>query len=228
MSIVIENKKIVISDDDDDGDDNKHINKIEKDLMDMDMDNNYNKNELEILLEDVFNMKKSDENIEKKLISIFENHKFLSLKKNQLPDFEKYHLYFKHQPNGSQQSPDYHVFIKGYDIISIECKSSKSKRPMWNGGLPSLENDYIYIFHEKEDLMYIFLSKHIISEEDEKELRDFDKMLQEESKKFNESKKRSFTYYVRSMYNQTFNFDKSMRNLYYNETIQSIRRKIKT
>lgn len=194
--------------------------------MDMDVvDVDVKECPLEPFLKEVFHLKKCNGNIENGLFPIFKKHNFKELNKGDKPKFSRHNLYFKHQPNGKQQSPDYHVYIKGYDMISIECKSSKSKRPMWNSGLPSLENDYIYIFHEKEELVYIFLSKHIISEEDEKELKEFDKILEEESKKFNSLKKRSFNFYVRAMYNQSFNFEYSLRNMYFDETIETIRRK---
>ncbi|MGL4647257.1 MAG: hypothetical protein ACRCVI_00840 [Mycoplasmoidaceae bacterium] len=66
--------------------------------------------------------------------------------------FKKIQCDYIHQPNGSQNYPDFIVFFKS-KVIPIEIKYSKSskrivnlnsKKPMWNSNLPKPNGIYIY------------------------------------------------------------------------------------
>lgn len=51
---------------------------------------------------------------------------------------------FMHEPNGSQQAPDFVVNVDGV-FQAFELKNSKSGNPMWNCGIP--QENYFYIIN---------------------------------------------------------------------------------
>lgn len=176
------------------------------------------------VLKQALEIKKISVNIEHYFKELLIKNNFIELKKNQqtLPD------YFIYQPNGTQQSPDFHVFIdKSKKPIQIECKSSKSLKPIWNGGLPSPDekNNYIYIFHQKQSLTFMFMAKHLIQHEEYKKHIEFHQKLQDLAKEFNMEKK-TFDYYVRAMYTQKINFVVSLRSDYFNDCLEFVSNKV--
>lgn len=68
--------------------------------------------------------------------------------------------FYVYQPFGSQKYPDFFIIEDGY-IIPLECKSSKNKRPKWNGGLPK-PNLGIYFFSLTAEDITFFLGKDIL------------------------------------------------------------------
>lgn len=128
-----------------------------------------------------------------------------------------------YQPNGTQNSPDFDIKLSGTRTISIECKSSKGKFPVWNGGLPRNKNKYIYIFHQYERLIYIFMAHHLLSEEHEARLITHHEEMLKAATVFNEGFPTSpFKYYPRAMYNQVISFDKEKRDEWFNDCVSYI------
>lgn len=128
-----------------------------------------------------------------------------------------------YQPNGTQNNPDFSIKLSETRTISIECKSSKGKLPVWNGGLPRNKNKYIYIFHQNESLIYIFMAHHLLSEENETRLVTHHEEMLKTATVFNESLPTSpFKYYPRAMYNQVVSFDKEKRVEWFNECMSYI------
>ena len=110
------------------------------------------------------------------------------------------------QPTGKNDSPDFILKYKG-KLYFIECKSSKTTHPTYNGGLP--KEEYIYIFtSEKTDETTIFYGKDVVSPEKRKlyselllELGDILHKYQNIPEWKNDS--RGFDYYIRNMYTQS-------------------------
>ena len=120
----------------------------------------------------------------------------------------KHGLEYVAQPNGSQNFPDFHVVddVSG-KIYSIECKSSKDPKPIYNGGRP--HENAIYVFSSaKYNETTIFNGSHILSEE----MRNsYDEYLKEQEELLNKYKdlelwkenSRGFGFYNRAMYIQS-------------------------
>jgi len=110
------------------------------------------------------------------------------------------------QPNGTQNSPDFHVYYKD-DVISLECKSSKETFPTYNGGLP--KKGVIYIFSSaryNETTMYF--AEDVVSDVDRKWLDEtvvrLNEVLTEQQQiKPDDENNRGFDYYIRNMYTQS-------------------------
>ncbi len=65
--------------------------------------------------------------------------------------------YFIWQPHGSQRYPDFYLFFDGVKI-TLECKSTKSGKIMWNSGYP--REGGIYIFADgDQDKNYLFMGE---------------------------------------------------------------------
>ena len=56
-------------------------------------------------------------------------------------------LYAQPEPNGSQNAPDWRIFVDGVEI-NIECKSSEGNAPTYNGGRP--HKGMVYVFCSKK------------------------------------------------------------------------------
>ena len=128
-----------------------------------------------------------------------------------------------YQPNGTQNSPDFTIKLSETRSVSIECKSSKGKFPVWNGGLPRHKNKYIYIFHQYERLIYIFMAHHVLSEENETRLITYHEEMLKAAIVFNEGLSTSpFKYYPRAMYNQVIPFDREKREDWFTDCVSYI------
>ena len=132
---------------------------------------------------------------------------------NQIEDLLKKHgLKYKPQPNGPQQSPDFHVNHNG-KVISLECKSSKDPKPIYNGGLP--KKGVVYIFSSKKyNETTLYFAEDVVSDK-KREL--YDEYLMETNqilKKYQaldewKNDDRGFHFYNRSMYTQKGNAEKT-------------------
>ena len=87
--------------------------------------------------------------------------------------------YFIFQPYGSQQFPDFIVFIEEY-IIPIEIKFSKNEKgkinlniakPMWNSNIPKPNS--IYIYGISNEIVTFFMGSDILDSNTRKHLLDF-------------------------------------------------------
>lgn len=117
-------------------------------------------------------------------------------------------LFYEYQPNGSQQPPDYMIFCENYEKIKIECKSSKTNKPVWNCSIP--EKNTIYVFLDtKNKKTYIFDGEDIIESKDRLEIIKFNDELKKLCAKFNETilSDKNMSYYPRQMINQTKKMD---------------------
>jgi len=117
------------------------------------------------------------------------------------------------QPCGSHSSPD---FIINYNdkIYFIECKSSKTPQPTYNSGLPNKE--YIYIFSsEKTNETTVYMGDDIVSSAQRSIITEaLDKIspiLEDLNKnlKLEDSNRRGIDFYLRAMYNQKGNAEKT-------------------
>jgi hypothetical protein len=129
----------------------------------------------------------------------------------------KKNTYYVKNPFGTQKPPDFLILVNNLKPIKIECKSSKTLRPLWNCSLPNI--DTIYIFYSgKIKKIFINLSKHIISNNTIDELTELThkiKLLLNEVQK----DKKEFFYYIRNMYVQNKNYEILKRNDMLNDTI---------
>ncbi len=76
---------------------------------------------------------------------------------------EKSNMFFIYQPNGTQQSPDFHIFINNV-LFEVELKSSKNNKIMLNDHI--IINHYIYIISCNNYNTIVCLGKHMISSSD--------------------------------------------------------------
>lgn len=134
---------------------------------------------------------------------------------------EELFSYIKH-PFGSQKKPDFIINInhKFYKEIKLECKSSKTNKPMWNCSLP--ESDIIYIFysfHKKYNKFVIFNGSSLMSKNEYKCLTEFAEAIKNKCSEFNNKYKLNFSFYCRNMFNQHVDIDFSTKN---NDVLQSI------
>ena len=125
---------------------------------------------------------------------------------NQVEDLlKKYGLKYKPQPNGKQNSPDFHVYWKGI-VISLECKSAAGAKPTYNSGLPKI--GVIYIFSSKKyNATTIYYADDLVSEKMRGAYRELLKDLDKAVKKFQDNPivkedPRGFNFYMRAMYTQ--------------------------
>ena len=74
--------------------------------------------------------------------------------------------HFMHSPYGSQQYPDFLLFVPGV-VIPVETKYLRGRRgtPMWNGGIPREHGLYVIAAAGAEDLAF-FLGGDVVSRED--------------------------------------------------------------
>jgi hypothetical protein len=75
----------------------------------------------------------------------------------------KHELAFKHQPNGSQKSPDFRINLDKKKFLDVEIKSSKKTYPIYDSGLP--QKNTVYIFCSEEyDATTIYFGQDIITD----------------------------------------------------------------
>ena len=111
---------------------------------------------------------------------------------------------FYYQPCGSQQSPDF-IFMSEDELVLLECKSSKTSKPMWNSHI--IKQNYLYFISTQNGTV---LSKgdSLMSPNTAKELAEFGAYLKKLTAKFNEellAKKENtlnWQYYSRLAINQ--------------------------
>jgi hypothetical protein len=117
----------------------------------------------------------------------------------------KHKLKYVAQPNGPQNSPDFHVYYKDI-VISLEKKSAKKGFPIYNSGLP--KEGVVYIFSSKKyNATTIYFSDDVLSKEMRDAYEDLLKALDEVVEKFKmqpvvQKCARGFSFYMRAMFNQ--------------------------
>ncbi len=119
---------------------------------------------------------------------------------------DKWKFNYLYQPNGTQNSPDFRVFLPSGKTVDIECKSSKQAHPTYNGGLP--KEGVVYVFSSKKyNQTTVFFAEDVVSER-KRELycklaEDLNSVLKqyqmEEDWKEDD---RGFDFYIRHMYTQ--------------------------
>lgn len=113
---------------------------------------------------------------------------------------------FYYQPNGNNKSPDYLVNYNG-KLYSLEAKSSKGVKPVYNGGLP--QDGYIYIFSSlKHNATTIYYGHDVLSEDMRTWFKNLTNELNVLLKKHqaqlaNIADPRGFDFYIRNMYIQS-------------------------
>lgn len=125
----------------------------------------------------------------------------------------KHGLPYKAQPNGIQNSPDFHVFFNG-KTYSVECKSSKQAFPTYNGGLP--KPGAIYVFSSaKYNETTIYFAEDVVSNRKRELFQELMKELNDVLEKFRELQEwkgdddRGFDFYIRNMFIQKGGADKT-------------------
>ena len=117
----------------------------------------------------------------------------------------KHGLKYVAQPNGTQNSPDFHVYYKDI-IISLECKSAAGAKPTYNSGLP--KKGVVYIFSSKKyDATTIYYADDVVSDEMREAYDDLIDALDKVVKGFQnnpvvKADPRGFNFYMRAMYTQ--------------------------
>jgi|TARA_B110000211_G_C14026521_1_gene530106 hypothetical protein len=117
----------------------------------------------------------------------------------------KHGLKYVAQPNGIQNSPDFHVYYND-TIISLECKSAAGAKPTYNSGLP--KKGVIYIFSSKKyDATTIYYADDVVSDEMREAYDDLINALDKVVKVFQNNPvvkacTRGFNFYMRAMYTQ--------------------------
>ena len=117
----------------------------------------------------------------------------------------KHGLKYVAQPNGIQNSPDFHVYYNGA-VISLECKSTAGAKPTYNGGLP--KKGVIYILGSKKyNATTIYYADDVVSDDMRQAYDDLIDALDKVVKTFQDSPvvkacTRGFNFYMRAMYTQ--------------------------
>lgn len=130
----------------------------------------------------------------------------------------KHGLKYVPQPNGTQNSPDFHVYYNDTSmgpgpIISLECKSAVGAKPTYNSGLP--KKGVIYIFSSKKyNATTIYTADDVVSDEMREAYDDLIDALDKNVKEFQnnpvvKADKRGFNFYMRAMYIQAGKWDKT-------------------
>lgn len=124
---------------------------------------------------------------------------------NQVEELLKKHgLVYESQPNGTQNSPDFYVYY-GESKYSIECKSSKGAKPVYNSGLP--KPDVIYVFSSaKYNATTIYNSDDILNREKRvffgQMIEEIWQIVEKYRKIEGWQDKRGWDFYMRSMFIQ--------------------------
>lgn len=174
------------------------------------------------LLENMYNLKEYPKDFEKNVKNWLDDNKVIEIKNNE--SSKNYDICYHYQPHGKQNSPDFHIYVKGIkEPFSIECKSTKkSNYPMWNSGLPDIHKNYIYLYYNgNKKLCFVFMAKHVISLEEQEKLKKFHDKLKKTCKDFSSSTN-FFGCYPRINYNQKIKLDIKDHEKFYNDCIEFI------
>ena len=120
---------------------------------------------------------------------------------------------FIDQPCGTHASPDF-IVNHNSKLYFVECKSSKSSQPTYNSGLPN--KGYVYIFtSEKTNKTTVYMGDDIVNSAQrnmiENALDKISPILEDLNKnlKSKDSNRRGIDFYLRAMYNQKGNAEKT-------------------
>ena len=146
------------------------------------------------------------DDIDKKSLMIIKEkcQKFDSMESIENLDSHKKH--FIKQPCGPQDYPDFWVFCEK-SIFSIEVKFSqqKTKKPVWNSGLPRPNGIYIFGSYGMKQITF-FRGIDVVGIEEIKKMHCFFEDLKRQANKFNKSElknqKYGFAVYSRKAYDQ--------------------------
>lgn len=129
-------------------------------------------------------------------------------------------IYYTRNPNGCQKPPDF-IIGQGQMYLKIECKSSKTLKPMWNCSLP--EMDTVYVFQAKTlNTVFVCQGSDLISESEKCALSDLHASINKMVQEFNQNQAFGFTYYPRKMFNQVHKFELKQRQSLYDSTLRNI------
>lgn len=96
----------------------------------------------------------------------------------------KYKKHFIYQPFGSQNYPDFVLFLPNYLIpIEIKFSAKNSGRPVWNSNLPKYEGFYIFGCYGQTDLTF-FKGEFVLNIEERRQLTNFWSQTDEYKKNF--------------------------------------------
>ena len=125
----------------------------------------------------------------------------------------KFKQHYYYQPFGSQQYPDFLIFLE-QTILTIEVKFSTKKqtKPVWNSGLPRLLGIYIFASYGLQDITF-FLGADVITPDEISKLHDFfDYGLKDYQNEFNayetKQQKYGFSVYIRKAFDQKVTHNK--------------------
>lgn len=122
--------------------------------------------------------------------------------------FDKYEIKYIYQPNGSQQYPDF--LLEEYKIaINIECKTSKTKKIVWNSGFPHSNVIVIYAYSKEneKDITYFLVDDKVESGTEQMVKKWEDKQKDVVAKAFDtEFNLPDWSFYLRAMYNDKMNY----------------------
>lgn len=120
---------------------------------------------------------------------------------------DKYEFDYVHQPNGTQNSPDFRVTLPTGRVVDIECKSSKQAYPTYNGGLP--KENVVYIFSSKKyNETTIFFADDVVKKRKRELFACLIEELNDVLKKYQalpewQDDDRGFDFYIRNMFTQS-------------------------
>ena len=119
----------------------------------------------------------------------------------------KYGYKYEYQPNGSQNSPDFRVYLPSGKIVDIECKSSEQTFPTYNSGLPKKGVAYI-LCSKRYDETTIYFAEDVVSDRKRKLYAQLVEDLNAVCKTYQlddvwQDDERGFDFYMRAMYTQS-------------------------
>jgi hypothetical protein len=91
---------------------------------------------------------------------------------------------YMREPFGSQSFPDFILLEQNY-VFSLELKSSKNDKPMWNNSLPKQHGIYVFMAYSEQPSRQetlLFLGKDVITSHATNVLKSKMKAIQEASK----------------------------------------------
>lgn len=111
-----------------------------------------------------------------------------------------------HQPFGKQKYPDFLLINNSYVLpVEIKYSTKNGNKPTWNSGLPRSSGVYLFGSFNKKEITF-FAGQFIMQPSYRRQLISiFDFAEEQMKKRIKESKlDKSFSLYLRRMYNQTF------------------------
>lgn len=149
---------------------------------------------------------------------LIQNHYFKEITKNR--------QIVIHQPFGKQKYPDFLLINNSYVLpVEIKYSTKNGNKPTWNSGLPRSSGVYLFGSFEKREITF-FAGKFIMQPSYRKQLISiFDFAKKQMDEKIIESKiDKSFTLYLRRMYNQSFDsFKWEKRSIVEEDTIKFVK-----